>query len=284
MKVIDRECRRPDHRLEFSHFYLVDHAILGFPIVRLELYDIDGIEEHHEILEVDYFLIGVVSLHRGDGEQLIAVADVVAAQAAKLEQVVFAGFTHAPAVDLVSRLTLGMMSDEQAKSLKNAGLDYYNHNVDTSAEYYGEIVTTHTYADRLETLHRVRQAGINICSGGIVGMGEGQGDRAGMLETLANLEPHPESVPINLLVPIGGTPWKMPRPSIRWSWCARWRWPASPCLIPMCACRRGAGNCRKRPRRCASSPAPTRSSSAASCSPPTTAGRAKTRTCSPGWG
>ncbi|MBF0560475.1 MAG: biotin synthase BioB [Alphaproteobacteria bacterium] len=103
-------------------------------------------------------------------------------------------------------VTLGMLTTEQAQKLKESGLDYYNHNVDTSEEYYGEIVTTHTFQDRLDTLGNVRAAGLKVCSGGIVGMGEDRADRAGMLATLANLNPPPESVPVNMLVPIPGTP------------------------------------------------------------------------------
>lgn len=103
-------------------------------------------------------------------------------------------------------MTLGMLDDCQTKKLKDAGLDYYNHNVDTSEEFYGEIITTRTYQDRLDTLARVRDAGINVCSGGIVGMGEKQEDRASMLMTLANLPEHPQSVPINMLVAVPGTP------------------------------------------------------------------------------
>jgi biotin synthase len=103
-------------------------------------------------------------------------------------------------------MTLGMLSEEQAQELAEAGLDYYNHNLDTSPEYYGEIITTRTYSDRLETLDHVRQAGMKICSGGIVGMGEGVKDRAGLLQQLANLPQHPESVPINMLVRVEGTP------------------------------------------------------------------------------
>lgn len=103
-------------------------------------------------------------------------------------------------------LTLGMLSDDQTKQLKDAGLDYYNHNLDTSPEYYGEVVTTRTYQDRLDTLERVRDAGINVCSGGILGMGESRRDRIGLFQELANQPQHPESVPINMLVRIGGTP------------------------------------------------------------------------------
>ncbi|RMB02768.1 biotin synthase BioB [Eilatimonas milleporae] len=103
-------------------------------------------------------------------------------------------------------VTLGMLTGAQADTLKAAGLDYYNHNIDTSEDYYKEIITTRTYADRLETLAHVRAAGIHVCSGGIVGMGETRQDRAGMLQTLANLPEHPESVPINRLVRVEGTP------------------------------------------------------------------------------
>ena len=103
-------------------------------------------------------------------------------------------------------LTLGMLSDEQTQKLREAGLDYYNHNLDTSPEYYGEVITTRTYQDRLDTLKRVRDAGMNVCCGGILGMGESRRDRIGLLQELANQEKHPESVPINMLVRISGTP------------------------------------------------------------------------------
>ena len=103
-------------------------------------------------------------------------------------------------------VTLGMLNSEQAAKLANAGLDYYNHNIDTSPEYYGHIISTRTFENRLNTLSNVREAGINVCSGGIVGMGEGENDRAGMLLALANLPEHPQSVPINMLVQVEGTP------------------------------------------------------------------------------
>jgi len=103
-------------------------------------------------------------------------------------------------------VTLGMLTDGQTRRLQESGLDYYNHNLDTSEEYYSEIITTRTYQDRLDTLQRVRDAGINVCCGGIVGMGEGDDDRAGLLLELANLPRHPESVPINMLVRVEGTP------------------------------------------------------------------------------
>ena len=99
-----------------------------------------------------------------------------------------------------------MLNEEHAGELKEAGLDYYNHNLDTSPEYYGEIITTRTYEDRLETLENVRTAGMKVCCGGIVGMGETKKDRVGLLQTLANLSPPPESVPINNLIKIEGTP------------------------------------------------------------------------------
>ncbi|WP_299257917.1 biotin synthase BioB [uncultured Kushneria sp.] len=110
------------------------------------------------------------------------------------------------AMGLETCMTLGMLTRDQAEALEDAGLDYYNHNLDTSPEYYGEIITTRTYADRLETLDHVRQAGMKICSGGILGMGESVNDRAGLLQQLANLPVHPESVPINMLIRIEGTP------------------------------------------------------------------------------
>lgn len=105
-------------------------------------------------------------------------------------------------------VTLGMLNAQQAASLKTAGLDYYNHNVDTSETYYPKVVSTHSHGDRLKTIHTVQGVGIKVCSGGIIGMGEAREDRASMLRTLANLPRHPESVPINMLVPIPGTPFE----------------------------------------------------------------------------
>jgi biotin synthase len=103
-------------------------------------------------------------------------------------------------------VTLGMLKPHQAERLAAAGLTAYNHNLDTSPEFYGKIITTRTYADRLETLATVRAYGVELCSGGIIGMGETVTDRAAMLQVLAGMEPHPESVPINALVPVAGTP------------------------------------------------------------------------------
>ncbi len=108
--------------------------------------------------------------------------------------------------------TLGMANGEQLKRMKTAGLTAYNHNIDTSREYYPHIVTTRTFAERIETLHMAREAGVQLCSGGILGMGETIWDRAGMLMELSSFNPHPESVPINLLVPIEGTPLENSKP------------------------------------------------------------------------
>ena len=110
------------------------------------------------------------------------------------------------ALGMETCVTLGMLTDKQTKALKDGGLDYYNHNLDTSEEYYSEVITTRTYQDRLDTLKRVRDAEINVCCGGIVGMGETDIDRAKLLIELANLPKHPESVPINMLVQVEGTP------------------------------------------------------------------------------
>jgi biotin synthase len=110
------------------------------------------------------------------------------------------------ALGIETCMTLGMLDLEQATRLKQAGLDYYNHNIDTSERYYSEIISTRTFADRLDTLANVRHSGIKVCCGGIVGMGEEPVDRIDMLVTLANLPEHPESVPINMLIPIDGTP------------------------------------------------------------------------------
>lgn len=110
------------------------------------------------------------------------------------------------ALGLETCMTLGMLSDDQSKALAEAGLDYYNHNIDTSEEYYDKVVTTRTFQDRIDTLERVRQSGMKVCCGGIVGMGEQAEDRVGLLMALANMAPPPESVPINALVGIAGTP------------------------------------------------------------------------------
>jgi biotin synthase len=161
-----------------------------------------------------------------EAEKLAAVEDVISqAQAAKnkgatrfcmgaawrepkqrdLEKVI-AMVKAVKSMELETCLTLGMLSLHQAETLKAAGLDYYNHNLDSSPEYYSKIISTRDYDERLVTLERVREAGISVCCGGIIGMGENQNDRAGLLLTLANMLSHPESVPINMLVKVEGTP------------------------------------------------------------------------------
>ena len=159
-------------------------------------------------------------------ETLMAVADVAARAKAAREagatrfcmgaawrspkkrdiEVMSAMIREVKSLGMESCATLGMLTREQAKELRDAGLDYYNHNIDTSPEFYGEIITTRGFQDRLDTLEAVREAGMNVCCGGIVGMGETVRDRARMLQVLANLEQHPESVPINQLVAVPGTP------------------------------------------------------------------------------
>jgi biotin synthase len=114
--------------------------------------------------------------------------------------------TAVRALGLETCATLGMLSGDQANALKSAGLDYYNHNLDSAPEFYGEIIHTREYQDRLDTLEHVRASGMKTCCGGIVGMGESRGQRAGLLQTLANLPEHPQSVPINRLVQVEGTP------------------------------------------------------------------------------
>jgi len=137
------------------------------------------------------FCMGAAGRNAADGESFERILEMVRA---------------VRRLGLEACITLGMLTDEQTARLAEAGLTVYNHNVDTSREFYGSIVTTRRYEDRLATLARVRKAGIKVCSGGIIGMGESIDDRCGMLATLANLEPPPESVPINALVPIKGTP------------------------------------------------------------------------------
>jgi biotin synthase len=125
---------------------------------------------------------------------------------AKDMEVVIAMIQGVKGLGMEACVTLGMLEPEQVQQLKEAGLDYYNHNIDTSPEYYDQVVTTRKFSDRIETINRVREAGINVCSGGILGMGESRRDRAAMLQELANLPEHPGSVPINLLVKVPGTP------------------------------------------------------------------------------
>jgi len=136
------------------------------------------------------------------------------------------------ALGLETCVTLGMLKEGQAEQLREAGLDYYNHNLDTAEEFYGEVITTHSYFDRVETLNRVRKVGMKVCSGGIVGMGETRAHRAALIAQLANLDPPPESVPINMLVqvegtPLAGSPELDPLEFVRTVACARITMPAS---------------------------------------------------------
>lgn len=124
----------------------------------------------------------------------------------KAMPVLTAMVSEVKALGLETCMTLGMLDEQQASTLADAGLDYYNHNLDTSPEHYGNIITTRTYADRLNTLAQVRNAGMKVCSGGILGLDEAQGDRIGLLHSLATLPAHPDSVPINQLVKVEGTP------------------------------------------------------------------------------
>jgi biotin synthase len=143
---------------------------------------------------------------RAAGATRFCMGAAYRAPKAKDLQVIAQMVREVRALGLESCATLGMLTAPQAAQLKDAGLDYYNHNLDTSPEFYGEIISTHTYQDRLDTLAAVRAAGLKVCCGGIVGMGESVADRAELLRTLANLPAHPESVPINRLVRVPGTP------------------------------------------------------------------------------
>jgi biotin synthase len=139
----------------------------------------------------DRFCMGAAWRSAPEGKRFDAVLDMV---------------RGVRALGMEACVTLGMINESQAKRLVDAGLTAYNHNLDTGPEFYGEIITTRTYQDRLDTLKAVRGVGLEMCCGGIIGMGEGVNDRAGMLQTLASFDPHPESVPINALVAVEGTP------------------------------------------------------------------------------
>ncbi len=153
--------------------------------------EVKGIAEQARADGVERFCMGAAWREVKDGEEFDRVLEMVRAVAATGMEVC---------------CTLGMLTESQAQQLAEAGLTAYNHNLDTSPEYYGEIISTRNYADRLKTLGAVRSAGISVCSGGIIGMGESDGDRIGLLHQLATLSPHPESVPINMLVRVEGTP------------------------------------------------------------------------------
>ena len=157
---------------------------------------LDLTKVHEKILEAkklgaERFCMGAAWREVRDGEEFDAVLEMVKMVREN---------------DMEACVTLGMVNASQAKRLKEAGLTAYNHNLDTSPEYYSKIITTRTYQDRLDTLQNVRKAGISVCSGGILGMGETIDDRCGLISVLASLDPQPESVPINLLMPVEGTP------------------------------------------------------------------------------
>lgn len=161
---------------------------------REKLLDADSVERAARAAQAagaDRFCMGAAWRGPRDGRDFDSVLEMV---------------RRVKALGLETCATLGMLTPEQARRLAVAGLDYYNHNLDTSPEYYGEIITTRTYQDRLDTLAEVRAAGMKVCCGGILGMGESEEDRVGLLHELARQNPPPESVPINALVPIAGTP------------------------------------------------------------------------------
>lgn len=158
------------------------------------LMDVDTVLEKAKIAKeagASRFCMGAAWRNIRDGEEFDKVVEMV---------------KGVKDMDMEACVTLGMLTEEQAKRLADAGLTAYNHNLDTSPEFYEKIISTRTYQDRLDTLQNVRDSGVTICSGGIIGMGESIRDRARMLEILANMDPQPESVPINALVPVAGTP------------------------------------------------------------------------------
>ena len=163
-------------------------------VARERLMDVEDVLEKARLAKdagATRFCMGAAWREVRDGPEFDAVLDMVAG---------------VRTLGLEACVTLGMLSEDQARRLAEAGLTAYNHNLDTSPEFYSEIISTRTFQDRLDTLARVRAAGVTLCSGGIIGMGESELDRARMLQVLANLDPHPESVPINALVPVAGTP------------------------------------------------------------------------------
>ena len=158
-----------------------------------------------ELLDLDDVLAAAQAAQRAGATRFCMGAAYRNPKPRQLEQIKTT-VSAVRALGLETCATLGMLTPEQARELKDAGLDYYNHNLDTSEAFYGEIITTRTYQDRLDTLAAVRDAGLNVCCGGILGMGESELDRVQLLHTLATLPQHPESVPINQLVQVEGTP------------------------------------------------------------------------------
>lgn len=161
--------------------------------------------EREELMDVDA-VVAKAELAKNSGATRFCMGAAYRSPKEKQFAQILDMVTRVRALGLETCCTLGMVTSDQARRLKDAGLDYYNHNLDTSEKYYAEVISTRTYQDRLDTLENVRAAGINVCCGGIVGMGEQPEDRAGLLHTLATLPVHPESVPINQLVQVEGTP------------------------------------------------------------------------------
>ena len=161
--------------------------------------------ENRKMLEVEEVVKAAKAAQQSGADRFCMGAAWREPSAADMESVVEM-VKAVRALGMETCATLGMLNDEQTEQLRTAGLDYYNHNLDTSPEFYGDIISTRDYQDRLDTLERVRRAGMHVCSGGIVGMGENLTQRAGLIAQLANMEPYPESVPINHLVKVEGTP------------------------------------------------------------------------------
>ena len=174
--------------------YCPQSAHYNVNLKKENLIDVSEVKEAAKLAKkngANRFCMGAAWKKLRDGKDIDAVIEMI---------------KEVKSLDLEACVTLGSITKDQAERLKDAGLDAYNHNIDTSPDYYKKIITTRTFDERLETIQNARRAGISVCSGGIIGMGESWNDRAEMLEVLANLEPQPESVPINALVPVEGTP------------------------------------------------------------------------------
>ncbi len=174
--------------------YCPQSAHYNVNLKKENLIDVSEVKEAAKLAKkngANRFCMGAAWKKLRDGKDIDAVIEMI---------------KEVKSLDLEACVTLGSITKDQAERLKDAGLDAYNHNIDTSPDYYKNIITTRTFDERLETIQNARQAGISVCSGGIIGMGESWNDRAEMLRVLANLEPQPESVPINALVPVEGTP------------------------------------------------------------------------------
>ena len=174
--------------------YCPQSAHYNVNLKKENLIDVSEVKEAAKLAKkngANRFCMGAAWKKLSDGKDIDAVIEMI---------------KEVKSLDLEACVTLGSITKDQAERLKDAGLDAYNHNIDTSPDYYKKIITTRTFDERLETIQNARRAGISVCSGGIIGMGESWNDRAEMLRVLANLEPQPESVPINALVPVEGTP------------------------------------------------------------------------------